>query len=293
MHSPMVSIVMPSLNQADFIEEAIESVLNQDHAPIELIVSDGGSTDATIEILKSFSRIHDNIFWESQPDGGPAEAIARSLAKVRGEIVGWLNSDDLYAARALREAVSAFSRNPEWIMCYGRGSYINSTGHTTGRYPTKRPSVGIRGFDSGCFICQPTVFFKASLPSILGSPNTDLKTAFDYEYWIRAFKAFPERIGFIDSELARSRLHEDCITERMRETVALEGLAIGREHLGGAKLHWAATYVEELRSTSGHDVELFNTKLRSFIDAARSYLKYDQLEKLTTALIDSVSTPDS
>jgi hypothetical protein len=165
-------------------------------------------------------------------------------------------------------------------MCYGQAKHIDEFGKEIGPYPTQPPSVGLEGFRQGCFICQPTVFFKTPLLTLLGRLNTSLKTAFDYEFWVRAFKTFPERIGFIDTVLACSRLHDDCITERMRETVALEGLAIGQTHLGGTNLHWAITYLEELRTMYGQDDSSFESKASSFLSAVAKVLSESQMRNL-------------
>jgi hypothetical protein len=106
--------------------------------------------------------------------------------------------------------------------------------------------VPIEQFADGCFICQPTVFFKRSMWVLQGKLDLALKTAFDFDYWLRAFKAFPGRIGFVDDVQACSRLHDDCITLRMRRTVAIEGIKVLAKYLGYAPPHWLLTYRDEL-----------------------------------------------
>ena len=93
--TPLVSIAMPSFNQAQYIEAAIESVFNQPYSNLELVVSDGGSTDETPEILSRIGAKEPRLRWVSEPDDGPADAIWKSFSKARGEIVGWLNSDEM------------------------------------------------------------------------------------------------------------------------------------------------------------------------------------------------------
>ena len=116
---------------------------------------------------------------------------------------------------------------------------------------------------------------------MLGPLNTEYKTAFDYEYWIRAFRAFPDRIGFVDRVQAQSRLHEDCITMKMRETVALEGLRLSKDYLGGAEMHWAATFLEELRAADDSDS---SQKSSQFLEAARAFLSEHQYTKIAQSL---------
>ena len=165
---------------------------------------------------------------------------------MRGTIVGWLNSDDLYVTDAVARAVDGFAQHPNWIMLYGHGRHVDSHGKFISSYPTLMPAGPLSRFASGCFICQPTVFFKRSMHVLLGDLDTSLKTAFDFDYWLRAFSVFPERIGFIDEVQAESRLHEACITKTMRQTVAFEGLRVVAQHLGHAPIHWITTYIDEL-----------------------------------------------
>ncbi len=243
---PLVSVVMPSYNQAGFIEESVASVLGQDYLRTELVVADGGSTDGTLEILRRIGQGDPRLRWFSRTDSGPAEAINRALARVRGTLIGWLNSDDLYTPGAIARAVEAFANNPAWLMLYGRGEHIDGNGLPLGPYPTLPPTTPAEHFARGCFICQPTVFFRATVPVLLGTLDTSLKASFDFDYWLRAFLAFPERIGFVDAVQARSRLHDQCITRKMRQRVALEGVEVVARHLGQAPIHWLVTYMEEL-----------------------------------------------
>ncbi|NQY38649.1 MAG: glycosyltransferase [Henriciella sp.] len=281
--TPLVSIAMPSFNQAQYIEAAIESVFGQSYANIELIVSDGGSTDDTPDILARIGSKEPRLRWVSEPDDGPADAISKSFSKARGEIIGWLNSDDLYASEAVASMVSGFQDHPDWLMCYGRGEHVDETGQSIALYPTQTPDVGLKGFEGGSFICQPTVFLKVSALTLLGNLDRRLKTAFDYDYWIRAFRAFPNRIGFLEQVVAKSRLHSDCITQTMRATVALEGLALSQRHLGRAQPHWAATYLEELEEEIGDDQAALARETGAFLEQAAAYLTPSDLQQIRWA----------
>jgi len=281
--TPLVSIAMPSFNQAQYIEAAIESVFDQSYSNIELIVSDGGSTDETPDILARISSEDPRLRWVSEPDDGPADAILKSFSKARGEIIGWLNSDDLYANEAVTSMVHGFQDHPDWLMCYGRGEHVDQTGQPIALYPTQTPDVGLRGFEGGSFVCQPTVFLKVSALALLGDLDRTLKTAFDYDYWIRAFRAFPNRIGFLEQVIAKSRLHSDCITQTMRATVALEGLALSHRHLGKAQPHWAATYLEELEEEIGEDQDALARETARFLDQAAAYLAPSDLQQMRWA----------
>ena len=244
--SPLVSVVMPSLGQRRFIGAAIDSVLDQDHTTIELIVADGGSTDGTIDLLRERAAADPRLRWFSEKDNGPAQALNRALTRVRGTIVGWLNSDDLYMPGAVGRAVAAFAEHRDWIMVYGHGRHVDADGGDLGTYPTSPPNGPIERFANGCFICQPTVFFKRVMYTLLHDLDEGLGASFDFDYWLRAFSAFPERIGFVDAVQAASRLHDDCITVKMRRRVAVEGVKVVARHLGRAPVHWVTTYIEEL-----------------------------------------------
>ena len=279
---PLVSIVMPSFNQARFIPEAINSVLEQDYANIELIVSDGGSTDGAVEILEGFSRRDARVRWVSEADDGPAAAINKALEKARGALIGWLNSDDRYLAGAIGRAVSAFAGDDQAAMIYGQGEHIDDNGVSTGPYPTQKPGAGLKGFETGCYICQPTVFFKWTTYKLVGPLDVSFKAAFDYEYWMRIFSKLPDRIGFIDAVQAQSRLYDDCITVRSRKQVALEGMRVCAAYLGYAQSHWLSSYLEEVavQSASERGFDDFSAHAREVFEEASPYLLKSDLERL-------------
>ena len=287
MTTPLVSIIMPTFNQARFIEESLASILTQDYRNVEVIVQDGGSTDETTGILERVAIADDRVRWISTSDAGPAQAINKALHRVRGEYVGWLNSDDIYIQGTISKIVTAFLNHPSWIMLYGEGSHFDEGGRHIGSYPTKHPSAGLKAFRAGCFICQPTVFFKSAMPVLIGPVDDSLKTSFDFEYWLRAFSQFQSRIGFIKTELAKSRLHSGCITQRLRSIVALEGLALEKKYFGEASPHWAVTRLEELAEQYSFAAPEFLRRAIEFLDLAREHLSEGQISSLRQNLEQS------
>jgi glycosyltransferase involved in cell wall biosynthesis len=279
---PLVSVVMPSLNQARFIDAAIDSVLSQDYPNIELIVADGGSDDGTVELLGNRQAADRRVRWFSRRDSGPAQAINAALAQVRGTIVGWLNSDDLYTPGAVRRAVDTLQANSRWLMVYGHGQHVDDGGKPLSDYPTLLPSSPIAQFSEGCFICQPTVFLLRSMWVLQGKLDENLETAFDFDYWLRAFLAFPDRIGFVDALQAYSRLHEKCITMRLRRTVILEGMQVLARYLGSAPKEWLLTYVEELLAMQPSQQDVANLKkhITDMLALAKPWLQQNDLQKL-------------
>ena len=278
---PLVSVVMPSMNQPEFIDDAITSVLSQDYPNIELIVADGGSRQDTLDILVKRQSQDRRLRYFSRPDRGPAHALNDAMASVRGSIIGWLNSDDLYTSGAVSRAMAVMADQPNLLMVYGQGQHIDAHAKPLGIYPTLPPSTPVDKFSEGCFICQPTMFFRRSVRILLGTLDEKLKAAFDFDYWLRAFCAFPDRIGFVDAVQAMSRLHDGCITMRMRRTVALEGMQVLACYLGSAPKEWLLTYVDELVAQDPLESGIENVRvhLQEAADIAAAWMtKKDQTE---------------
>lgn len=277
-----VSVVMPSLNQAGFIERAIRSVLTQNDAALELIVMDGGSTDGTQNLLSRLAQEEEGrLRWVSEADRGPAHAINKAIAIANGEIIGWLNADDSYTPGAIERAVHVLNASPQWMMVYGHGQHIDEYDRVIDSYPTRRPDVPIQTFADGCFICQPTVFLRKTALHDLGQLDENLKAAFDFEWWLRLFARNPDRIGFIDAIQAQSRLHGDCITVDQRETVIRESMQIVARYLGVCPLHWFKTYVNEMLIKYPQTAELavLENHLHKFAESISNCLsKADQSE---------------
>lgn len=203
---PRISIVTPSYNQSDYIEDTLLSVLRQDYPHIEYIVMDGGSTDGSQDIIQ---RYNDRLaFWTSEPDRGQAEAINKGLQRATGEIVAWLNSDDLYMAGAIRGAVEALRAHPEAGMVYADGYMVDAAGylldpHRYGDYDV---------LDLLCFdvILQPTVFMRRSALESVGYLGEDYHLVLDHDLWIRIANRFP--IVHVSSFWAVERTHVDAKT---------------------------------------------------------------------------------
>ncbi|MCK5925084.1 MAG: hypothetical protein KAG10_04250, partial [Methylococcales bacterium] len=155
------------------------------------------------------------------------------------------NSDDKYNDDAVLKAVEVFKNQSNCLLLYGQGQHIDEHNTVINTYPTLPLPVSIQDFKQSCFICQPTVFFQRSVLTLIGLLDENLKTAFDFDYWLRAFSAFSHRIAFINHVQAFSRLHKGCITQKMRRTIALESMQILAHHLDEAPLHWILTYIEE------------------------------------------------
>lgn len=286
MSTALVTILMPSFNQRGFIEMSINSILNQSYSKIEIVIADGGSTDGTVEFLTELGQQDSRVRWFSETDSGPAQALNRALKRARGTVIGWLNSDDLYVDGAIERTVDFFNQHANYLMVYGHGEHINIDGDFIDKYPTLSPEVSYSQFSEGCFICQPTVFFRRSMPLLVGNFDESFKTAFDFDYWMRVFHLLPGRIGFVDAVQAQSRLHDDCITLKMRQIVITEGMRILFNNLGYAPKEWFLTYVNELlnQSKAVDDRDVIKTKVFDVFDDVKKYILEDDLKFLKREL---------
>jgi len=185
---PTVSIVTPALNHAKYLGESIESVLNQDWPDIELIVMDGGSTDGTVDLLKSYG---DRITWFSEPDGGQSEAINSGIARSRGSIVTWLNADDLLAPGAMRTAAEYLIDHPEAGMVYGLADFINAQGRFIRRCEHIEPFDLDRLIHCGDYIVQPAAFFRREAFESVGGLDESLNWGMDWDLFIRIGRRYP------------------------------------------------------------------------------------------------------
>ncbi|MCR4289244.1 MAG: glycosyltransferase [Candidatus Scalindua sp.] len=240
---PLVSIITPSLNQAIFLEKTILSVLSQDYPAVEHIIIDGGSNDNTLAILRKYEN---RIKWISGPDHGQADAVNKGITMVKGDIIGWLNSDDTYNQSAISTAVKHFMENHEMIMIYGDAFFINTDGKSIGKYPTEE--FKLERLADTCFICQPTVFLKRQIFNDIGVLDTNLHTCMDYEYWIRIGKYYPKnRIAYIKGTyLANSRMYHENKTSKNRENVYKEAMKTQKKYFGKVSKIWILFFIKEI-----------------------------------------------
>jgi glycosyltransferase involved in cell wall biosynthesis len=199
---PLVTIVTPSYNQGEYIEASIRSVLEQDYPRIEYLVIDGGSSDDTLDVL---GRQTSRVRWISEPDRGQGDAIRKGFALARGEILAWLNSDDVYLPGAVSRVVAAFQESSSVALVYGNAEFIDGAGAVLG------PCEQVEPFDLGRlindldFIVQPATFFRREAYAAVGGLDPSLTYCLDYELWIR----MAQRSGatFIPDMLAQVRIH--------------------------------------------------------------------------------------
>jgi hypothetical protein len=223
---PLVSIVTPSFNQGRFLRRTVESVLGQTYPHIEYVVIDGGSSDASVEILKSYGN---RLSWISEPDRGQGHALNKGFARTHGEIRAYLNSDDVLAPGAVEKVVAYFLAHPNWDLVYGRAHFIDEGGHITGTYPTA-PYSFRRLVEDNC-LCQPAVFWRAALAEKVGPFDEHLHCCMDYDYWLRIATS-GGHLAHVENLLANSRLYPDTKTLSCRLQMYQESIAVCRRWAG-------------------------------------------------------------
>ncbi|MEM7583937.1 MAG: glycosyltransferase [Acidobacteriota bacterium] len=234
---PLISVVTPSFNQQPFIERTIRSVLDGGYSPVEHLVIDAASTDGTVEVLERSRAERSECFdFVSEPDRGQAHAVNKGLDRARGEIIGWLNSDDTYEPGCLQAVAETFRRYPECDVVYGRAHYIGEQDELLGVYPT-RTDFHWPTLAHECFICQPTVFLRRRVLDAGYRLDDALQMCMDYDFWIRLGERFEVR--FIDQVLANSRMYEDNKTVSRRDDVYREVFATVKKHYRRLPFSWA------------------------------------------------------
>jgi Glycosyl transferase family 2 len=209
----LVSVVTPSFNQARFLEETLRSVERQHHRPIQQIVIDGGSTDGSVELLERWSAAGHgpdySMEWISEPDRGHADALNKGFDRVRGQIVGWLNSDDVYFdRRVICTSVAALAAHSEIDVVHGDVAMISEEGGLQMIWCFPRFDYGraLRGY----IIPQPTVFMRRAVTE-KHRLDPGLRVAIDHVYWLQIGKE--HRFLKIDRVQAGDRDHGARISQ--------------------------------------------------------------------------------
>lgn len=227
MDYPKITVVTPSFNQGQFIEETILSVINQNYPNLEYIIIDGGSTDETLSIIKKYEKVIN--YWVSEKDDGQTHAIMKGFDKATGEILCWLNSDDLFEKDALHKIASFFNKNPNAEVVYGNSSWITKNGDFIKYKKEVNFNKFIWIFDYN-YIPQPSVFWRKSLYLKTGGLDKSYHCAMDAYLWMKFMTV--TKIYHIEDYLSKMRYYKEQKNIKFRDISNCEDRQIREEYLG-------------------------------------------------------------
>jgi len=236
-----ISITTPSFNQAKFIRQTLNSVLmNQDYDSLEYIVVDGLSNDSTFEILKEYKQKYfDKFNFIYEKDSGQSNAINKGFQLVKGDIIGWINSDDYYEDNIFQFIVNYFQEHPDVDMIYGKCNIVDENGQFIKRfedsYGFKKCKIDPSRYDYNILlnvysglIPQQTVFFRRNIFDKVGYLDESYHFAMDYEYWLRIGRSC--HIERVDKLLANFRFHSEAKTNFRNNLGFIKELVMARKH---------------------------------------------------------------
>lgn len=230
--SVRISIVTPSFNQAGFIERTIRSVLDQEgDFQLEYVVVDGGSTDGTLDVLRRYSS---RLRWISEPDRGQSDAINKGMAMTGGEILAWLNSDDMYRPGALDRVAAEYRQEP-FAWCFGNCRIVDEQDREIRRSITRYKVAQSRRYSyrrllRRDFVPQPSTFFSRAAYGTVGEISRELNYSMDYDYWLRLGRRWPPR--YADCFLADFRWHASSKNGAAYRAAAWETYRTACRHAG-------------------------------------------------------------
>ena len=201
---PLVSIVVPSWNQGEFIADTIDSILQQDYRPLQIHVIDGGSTDRTVKVLQSYGDVPE-LDWISEKDKGVVDAVNKGFAKVQGEVVAIQSSDDMYMPNAVATMVQALKERPEHGLLYADTQTVDAGGEFLSECKLL-PFTMQRFLNKQTYIPQPSAFFRREMLDTCGGWDDRYFSA-DTQLWLRM--AFRTKIEKVDACVAKRRAHDD------------------------------------------------------------------------------------
>ena len=246
----------PSYNQANYIEQTIQSVLEQDYARIEHLVVDGASTDHSVEIIKKYESrggVTSPLlaWWVSEQDKGQADAINKGIARAKGDIIAWLNSDDYYLPGTISAVVKVFEENPDVVMIYGDMLAVDEWGRTINTLKYKQLTLQ----DLLCFqiIGQPSVFFRRAALEKTSGLDATFHFLLDHHLWIRI--AQQGKILHVPQAWSAARYHAEAKNRAKAAEFGREAFRILAWAQSQAGLAEAVSGVERRARASAHRVD--------------------------------------
>jgi glycosyltransferase involved in cell wall biosynthesis len=232
---PTITVVTPSFNAAATIEETLRSVREQDYPHVEHVVVDGGSTDGTVEILERA----EGVRFVSEPDRGLSHAMNKGVAMATGDVIGWLNADDVYLPGALARVGEALRQRPEALWATGRCLIIDGEGREIRRGITRYKDTLLRHWSFGLhltqnFVSAPSTFVRRHAFDLVGGFDERFRYSMDYDVWLRLGRRSAPIV--IDAPLACFRMVEGTLSMSGFDGQFREHVVNAREHRDGHRL---------------------------------------------------------
>jgi glycosyltransferase involved in cell wall biosynthesis len=215
---PKITIVTPSYNQGDFLEETIRSILLQNYPNIEYIIIDGGSSDYSVEIIKKYEPWIS--YWVSEKDNGQSHALVKGFNMASGTLFNWINSDDVLCKDALFNIAKAYIENPFADFIYGKNLIINKFSEKIGIFQHPKDNLRLRYLYEMPY-GQQACFFTSKIYKMVGGINTQLHFSMDYELYVKIHLLNPITIQ-IDDHIGAIRVHENTKTANLEDTMRKE-----------------------------------------------------------------------
>jgi glycosyltransferase involved in cell wall biosynthesis len=232
-----ISIVIPSFNQGIYLEETIDSILNQDYSNLEIILIDGGSTDNTINIIKKYEKYLK--YWVSEKDSGQSNAINKGLKFASGEIFAWQNSDDKYLPGTFQHIDEIMTRDDKIDLVFGGWSFIDENGGLISS--RKLNNYSIRKLHAGRKVPpQPAVFFRRSAILKWGGINESLHQTMDYDLYLKI--ANKNNVFITSRILGEFRIHQNSKTVSGKPVQIKELQDTRKENLGANSSFFVSIY---------------------------------------------------
>ncbi len=207
---PKITIITPTLNQGQYIEETIQSIVTQNYPNLEYIIIDGCSSDNTLEIIKKYENYI--TFWISEKDNGQSQAINKGIKKSTGEIINWINSDDILITNSLFLIAEQFAKEAETQCVIGNYLIIDDT-NTSQRFTQKVINQSLEKTSEYTIIKQPSTFYRKSAIEKMGLLNEQLHYTMDFEWWLKYLALFDiYNVTEIENNIAGFRVHNNSKT---------------------------------------------------------------------------------
>ena len=229
----MISIAIPSLNQARFLVEALDSVFAQTGVDLQVAVMDGGSQDDSVAVIRRYEERL--AYCRSHPDRGQAAAINEGVDRLAdADYVGWLNADDLLLPRGLNRMALYLEEHPQCVAVFGKAYVVDDAGRVIDEYPTC--PFDRKRFSRTCTICQPASLIRYRAWKAVGGLDETLQMCLDYDLWWQLSKV--GSIGFLDEFVACSRDHKATKTRMQKDRLYQEAFQVLQRHLWYVPLRW-------------------------------------------------------